>query len=50
MKGKDVADPEVKSISRDWEGFQELVQNSDIEDEDLILRVLSMYSDPAVPW
>ena len=48
MKGKDVADPEVKSIGQDWEGFQELVQNSDIEDKDLILRVLSMYSDPAV--
>ena len=25
MKGKDVADPEVKSIGQDWEGFQELV-------------------------
>ena len=48
MKGKDVADPEIKSIGQDWEGFQELVQNSDIEDKDLILRVLSMYSDPAV--
>ncbi len=48
MKGKDVADPEVKSIGQDWEGFQELVQNSDIEDKDLILRVLSMYSDPSV--
>ena len=48
MKGKDVADPDVKSIGQDWEGFQELVQNSDIEDKDLILRVLSMYSDPAV--
>ncbi len=48
MKGKDVADPEVKSIGQDWEGFQELVQNSDIEDKDLILRVLSHYSDPAV--
>lgn len=48
MKGKDVTDPEVKSIGQDWEGFQELVQNSNIEDKDLILRVLSMYSDPAV--
>lgn len=48
MKGKDVADPEVKSVGQDWEGFQELVQNSNIEDKDLILRVLSMYSDPAV--
>jgi len=29
----------------DWEGFQELMRASDIEDKDLILRVLSMYSD-----
>ena len=38
----------VKSIGQDWEGFQELVSESDIEDKDLIIRVLSMYSDPAV--
>ena len=38
----------VKSIGEDWEGFQELVANSDLEDKDLIIRVLSMYSDPAV--
>ena len=48
VKGKEVTDPEVRSIGQDWEGFQELVQNSDIRDKDLILRVLSMYSDPAV--
>ncbi|MBQ0144445.1 MAG: hypothetical protein KBS78_04630 [Bacteroidales bacterium] len=48
MKNVDVADPTVKSVGQDWEGFQELVQNSDIEDKDLILRVLSMYNDPAV--
>ena len=48
MKNRDIADPEVKSIGQDWEGFQELVQNSDLEDKDLIIRVLSMYSDPAV--
>lgn len=47
-KGKDVADPAIKSIGQDWEGFKELVEASDIEDKDLILRVLSMYSDPAV--
>ncbi len=46
--GREVADPEVKSIGQDWEGFQELVAKSDIEDKDLIIRVLSMYSDPAV--
>lgn len=38
----------VKSIAEDWEGFQELVAESDIEDKELIIRVLSMYSDPEV--
>ena len=38
----------VKSIGEDWEGFQSLVAGSDLEDKDLIIRVLSMYSDPAV--
>ena len=38
----------VKSVAEDWEGFQELVAGSDLEDKDLIIRVLSMYSDPAV--
>ncbi len=38
----------VSQISEDWEGFQELVQASDIQDKELILRVLSMYSDPMV--
>lgn len=47
-KGKDVADPAIKSIGQDWEGFKELVEASNIQDKDLILRVLSMYSDPAV--
>ncbi len=48
VKGKDVAEPEVKSVGQDWNGFQELVSESNIEDKDLIIRVLSMYSDPAV--
>lgn len=47
-KGKDIVDASVKSVGQDWEGFQELVSKSDIEDKDLILRVLNMYSDPAV--
>ena len=38
----------TKSIGEDWEGFQELVNNSNMEDKELILRVLSMYSDPNV--
>ena len=38
----------VTSVGEDWEGFQELVAASNLEDKDLIIRVLSMYSDPAV--
>ena len=30
----------------DWEGFQKLVSQSNIQDKDLILSVLSMYKDP----
>jgi hypothetical protein len=47
-KGKDVAETTVQSKGQDWEGFQDLVSKSNIEDKDLILRVLNMYSDPAV--
>ena len=36
------------SISEDWDGFKDLVKNSDIADKELILRVLEMYSDPIV--
>ncbi len=39
---------EIRSIGQDWEGFREAIAKSDIQDKDLILRVLSMYSDPAV--
>ena len=37
-----------KATPEDWEGFKELMEKSDIEDKDLILRVLSMHSDPVV--
>ena len=47
-KGIDTVDPTVRSVGEDWEGFQQLVQESNLEDKHLILRVLSMYSDPAV--
>ena len=47
-KGHEAADPTVRSEGEDWEGFQQLVSQSKLEDKDLILRVLSMYSDPAV--
>ncbi len=39
---------EIDPMGEDWEGFRELVAASDIEDRDLILQVLSMYSDPQV--
>jgi len=48
---KDVAvDANVNatSIGEDWEGFKELVKASNMEDKDLVLRVLEMYSDPNV--
>ena len=45
-KGKIVADVDAKYTAEDWEGFQELVAGSNIPDKELILRVLSMYSDP----
>ena len=49
VKGKEVpGDVNVTSVGEDWEGFQDLVAASDLEDKDLIIRVLSMYSDPAV--
>ena len=32
--------------AEDWEGFEKLVQASNIQDKDVILRVLSMYEDP----
>lgn len=35
-----------KYTAQDWEGFQKLVLASDIQDKDVILRVLSMYQDP----
>ena len=37
---------DAKYTAQDWEGFQELVKASDIQDKAVILRVLSMYKDP----
>ncbi|MBQ6379699.1 MAG: tetratricopeptide repeat protein [Prevotella sp.] len=37
---------DAKYTAQDWEGFQELVQASNIQDKEIILRVLSMYKDP----
>ena len=39
-------DVEANYTAQDWEGFQQLVQASNIQDKDVILRVLSMYKDP----
>ena len=47
-KGMEAESLEVQSIGQDWEGFKEAVAKSNIPDKDLILRVLSMYSDPSV--
>jgi hypothetical protein len=37
---------DAKYTAQDWDGFQELVKASNIQDKDIILRVLSMYKDP----
>ena len=45
-KDKIEANVHTQYTAQDWEGFQELVSKSDIQDKELILRVLSMYSEP----
>ena len=45
-KGKIDADMTAEFTAQDWEGFKELVSKSNIQDKELILNVLSMYSDP----
>lgn len=41
---------ENKTVSEDWDGFQEIMNdpNTSVRDKELILRVLKMYSDPVV--
>ena len=46
-KNKMQADVDTKFTAEDWDGFQQLVSTSTIQDKDIILRVLSMYDDPA---
>ena len=47
LKKKEVeANVTTNYEAEDWEGFKELVSKSNIQDKELILRVLSMYSDP----
>ncbi len=45
-KAKVNATVDSKYTAEDWKGFQELVSKSNIQDKELILRVLSMYQDP----
>ena len=46
QKDKMEANVDTKYTAEDWEGFQELVSKSNIQDKELILRVLSMYKEP----
>ena len=45
-KNKVANDVEANITAEDWEGFQKAMENSNMQDKDLVLRVLSMYSDP----
>jgi len=45
-KNKVANEIESNITAEDWEGFQKAMENSNIQDKDLVLRVLSMYSDP----
>ena len=40
-------DVDTRFTAEDWDGFQQLVSTSTIQDKEVILRVLSMYEDPA---
>jgi len=40
------ADVDTKFTAEDWDGFQELISKSNLQDKEVILRVLSMYKDP----
>jgi len=45
-KDKVNADIAANITAEDWEGFQAEVQKSNLQDKELVLRVLAMYSDP----
>lgn len=40
-------DIDAAAYGEDWDGFKELVEQSNIKDKDLILQVLSLYNSPA---
>jgi predicted Zn-dependent protease len=44
--GKEKDQYKIVTTREDWEGFKELVQQSNLADRDIIIRVLSMYPDP----
>lgn len=39
-------DINARYTAQDWEGFRQLLEASDLQDKELVLRVLSMYPDP----
>ncbi len=45
-KAKVSADIESNVTAEDWAGFQKAMEASNIQDKELVLRVLSMYTDP----
>ena len=45
-KNKINAGIESNITAEDWDGFKAAMENSNIQDKELVLRVLSMYSDP----
>lgn len=48
LKAAQLADANIDAryTAQDWDGFKQLVQASNIQDKDVILRVLEMYKDP----
>jgi tetratricopeptide (TPR) repeat protein len=44
--GKEKEQYQVGTTAEDWDGFKKLMEESTVADKDLILRVLTMYSDP----
>ena len=45
-KDKVDAEIEANTTAEDWEGFQKAMENSNIQDKQVVLNVLKMYSDP----
>jgi tetratricopeptide (TPR) repeat protein len=45
--GKDMTTYKSQNVAEDWDGFKRLMEASTLKDKDLVVRVLSMYSDDA---